>query len=181
MPKRQTGKVTRSQQSNSKQTCSDTHYIYFIFTFIFLDGEIWIVDHFRKKTVQEIMAIFRIVFVNGTNNLNYLQEKTLSLCIHTPGKHIVLKIPFHSIRHVLMNSKVRRGESVWIARVNVNNKITLYEAPHMIYMTSYSMCSVFTSIYLFYLQPYSERYCSWSPSNHTKLQRNIKGENIILK
>lgn len=101
MPEGQTGKVTGSQQS-TKRSCSDTHYICFIFTFIFLDGEIWIVDHFRKKTVQEIMPVFRIIFVNGTNDLNYLQQKTLSLSIHTPDKHTVLKNQFHSIGHILI-------------------------------------------------------------------------------
>jgi len=37
------------------------------------------------------MSIFRIIFVNGTDNLNYLQQKMLSLSIHTPDKHTVLK------------------------------------------------------------------------------------------
>lgn len=46
-----------------------------IFTFIFLDGEIWIVDHFWKKTVQEIMSIFGIIFVHGTYCLNDLKHK----------------------------------------------------------------------------------------------------------
>lgn len=43
-----------------------------IFTFIFLDGEIWVVDHFWKKTVQEIMSIFGIIFVHGAYCLNDL-------------------------------------------------------------------------------------------------------------
>lgn len=51
------------------------------------------------------MPIFRIIFVNSTDNLNYLQQKTLSLSIHTPDKNRVLKknpIPLDTFSFVYM-------------------------------------------------------------------------------